>query len=153
MDQAKPTVNLNAVGIFYLVFCSSWTLLLAGGMGYLWRHRDLPLVKVRGIRLSFCAMAFLHTYWMAVQFVYIASPFPAQAQFWIMGIYFPIGIALFHASNSRFLYVAKQQRRFARGSPRSFGSAYQKLGGWRLRGHTAKMVTFIGAGILVQVNA
>lgn len=144
------SLKLGAAGIFYVVFCSLWTLLLAVGMGYLWHCRNLPLVRVRGICLSFTAIAFLHAYWMAVQLAYMASSFPTQAQFWIMGIYLPMGIALFHASNSRFLYVAKQQRRFAHGS--SAVEGHIKLGRWRLRGHAAKLVPFIGIGMLVQVT-
>jgi hypothetical protein len=31
-----------------------------------------------------------------------------------MGTWFPLGIALFHASNLRFLHVAKLQKQFAR---------------------------------------
>lgn len=154
MDQSKSSVNLDAAGIFYVVFCSVWTLLLAVGMGFLWRRRNLPLIKVRGIRLSFTAIGFLHTYWMAVQLAYIANPFPAQAQFWIMGLYLPIGISLFHASNSRFLYVAKQQRRFAQGGggPAEGIDNHKKLGWWRLGGHTKKMMPLIGVGVLIQVN-
>lgn len=152
MAQTKTSLNLDALGIFYMVLCGSWTLLVALGMGYLWRRRNLPLVKVRGIRLSFTAIAFLHTYWMAVQFASVVSPFPAQAQFWIMGIYLPAGIALFHASNSRFLYVAQQQRRFTQKSPRPLVDHYKKLGRWEVRGHTAKVVVLIGVGMLVQVT-
>lgn len=152
MDHSKSGANLDAAGIFYVVFCSLWTLLLAVGMGFLWRRRNLPLIKIRGIRLSFTAIGFLHTYWMAVQFAYIADPFPAQAQFWIMGIYLPMGIALFHASNSRFLYVAKQQRQFVSGGSTMILDNYKKIWGWKLRSHTAKMVQFIGVGMLLQVN-
>ncbi|KAJ4396023.1 hypothetical protein N0V93_000239 [Gnomoniopsis smithogilvyi] len=151
MAQTNSSVNLDAVGIFYVVFCSLWTLLLAVGVSFLWRRRNLPLVKVRGIHLTFTAIAFLHTYWMAVQLAYIANPFPAQAQFWIMGLYLPIGIALFHASNSRFLYVAKQQRRFAQEGTANSVNYYKKLGRWRLGGHTGKMMPFIGVGITIQV--
>lgn len=152
MGQSKSGANLDAAGIFYVVFCSLWTLLLAVGMGFLWRRRNLPLIKIRGIRLSFTAIGFLHTYWMAVQLAYLATPFPAEAQFWIMGIYLPMGIALFHASNSRFLYVAKQQRQFLHGGSTINMDNYKKLGRWTMRGHTAKMVLFIGVGMVLQVN-
>lgn len=152
MGQSKSGANLDAAGIFYVVFCSVWTLLLAVGMSFLWRRRNLPLIKIRGIRLSFTAIGFLHTYWMAVQLAYLATPFPAEAQFWIMGIYLPMGIALFHASNSRFLYVAKQQRQFLQGGSTINVDNYKKLGRWTMRSHTAKMVLFIGVGMVLQVN-
>lgn len=151
MAQPNSSVNLDAAGIFYVVFCGSWTLLLAVGMSFLWRRRNLPLLKVRGIPLSLTAVAFLHAYWMAVQLAYIANPFPAQAQFWIMGLYLPIGIALFHASNSRFLYVAKQQRKFVQEGCANYVDKVRKLGRWRLGGHTGRLMPLIGVGILIQV--
>ncbi|KKY37978.1 hypothetical protein UCDDA912_g02007 [Diaporthe ampelina] len=104
-------------------------------MGFLWYRRDTPLLKIRGLSLSFAAIAFLHTYWMVVQMAYIANPFPQQAEYWIMGIYLPFGIALFHASNTRFLYIARQQRR-------------SRLG--RLS-HTRKMLVVIGTGMVLQL--
>ncbi|KAG8168556.1 hypothetical protein KVR01_001305 [Diaporthe batatas] len=98
-------------------------------MGFLWYRRDTPLLRIRDLNLSFAAIGFLHTYWMAVQMAYIVKPFPPQAEYWIMGIYLPFGIALFHASNSRFLYVARQQR----------------------RSHTRKMLVVIGMGMGLQL--
>ncbi|EMR62029.1 putative gpcr -type protein [Eutypa lata UCREL1] len=38
---------------------------------------------------------------------------PCDAQFWIMSVYLPFGIALLQAANSQFLYVAGQQRKYA----------------------------------------
>lgn len=43
----------------------------------------------------------------------IGAIMPEDAEYWIMGTYLPCGIALFHASNSRFLHVAKHQRKYA----------------------------------------
>ena len=152
-DDFKPRPNLDAAGIFWVSWCAVWTLLVCAGMGFLWYRRDTPLLKIRGLSLSFAAIAFLHTYWMVVQMAYIANPFPQQAEYWIMGIYLPFGIALFHASNTRFLYIARQQRRrFVRKSHQHGQSTsmavFSRLG--RLS-HTRKMLVVIGTGMVLQV--
>lgn len=154
MDDAKPRLNLDAAGIFWVSWCGVWTLLVGAGMGFLWYRRDTPLLKIRGLNLSFAAIGFLHTYWMAVQMAYIADPFPPQAEYWIMGIYLPFGIALFHASNSRFLYIARQQRRkFVRkSSQHGVSTPPTVFGRFRQLSHTRKMLVVIGMGMALQVR-
>lgn len=154
MDDAKPRLNLDAAGVFWASWCGVWTLLVGAGMGFLWYRRDTPLLKIRGLNLSFAAIAFLHTYWMAVQMAYIADPFPPQAEYWIMGIYLPFGIALFHASNSRFLYIARQQRRkFVRkSSQHGVSTPPTVFGRFRRLSHTRKMLVVIGMGMALQVR-
>lgn len=158
MDNSKPQLNLDAAGIFWVTWCGTWTLFVCAGMGFLWNRRNTPLLRIRDLNLSFAAIGFLHTYWMAVQMAYIANPFPPQAEYWIMGIYLPFGIALFHASNSRFLYVARQQRRkFVRKSYQQgqhmpttvFG---RLLGPFQALSHTRKMLVVIGMGMGLQVR-
>ena len=158
MDNSKPQLNLDAAGIFWVTWCGTWTLFVCAGMIFLWYRRDTPLLRIRDLNLSFAAIAFLHTYWMAVQMAYIANPFPPKAEYWIMGIYLPFGIALFQASNSRFLYVARQQRRrFVRKSYQHgeytpatvFGRLFSRF---RRLSHTRKMLVVIGMGMVLQVR-
>lgn len=154
MGDLHYQLRLDAAGIFWVAFCCSWTAILGAGMAFLWHHREMPLVKVRGIRFSFYAIACLHAYWMAVQFAYIVSPFPAQAEYWIMGIYLPFGMALFHASNSRFLYIAREQRKFVvdKMDEKTSRPGTSRLELVRARlDHTQKVTIVIGAGMLVQV--
>ncbi|KAK7716944.1 hypothetical protein SLS63_010844 [Diaporthe eres] len=154
MDDAKPRLNLDAAGIFWVSWCGVWTLLVGTGMGFLWYRRDTPLLRIRGLNLSFAAIGFLHTYWMAVQMAYIADPFPPKAEYWIMGIYLPFGIALFHASNTRFLYIARQQRRrFVRKSYQHGGQPTPTtvFGRFQQLSHTRKMLVVIGLGMVLQV--
>lgn len=154
MDDTKPRLNLDAAGIFWVSWCGIWTLLVGIGMGFLWYRRDTPLLRIRGLNLSFAAIGFLHTYWMAVQMAYIADPFPPKAEYWIMGIYLPFGIALFHASNTRFLYIARQQRRrfvrksYQHGQP----TPTTVFGRFRRLSHTRKMLVVIGLGMVLQVR-
>lgn len=155
MDDTKPRLNLDAAGIFWVSWCGVWTLLVGTGMGFLWCRRDTPLLRIRGLNLSFAAIGFLHTYWMAVQMAYIADPFPPKAEYWIMGIYLPFGIALFQASNTRFLYIARQQRRrFVRKSYQHGGepTPTSVFGRFRQLSHTRKMLVVIGMGMVLQVR-
>ncbi|KAI3400161.1 hypothetical protein diail_4393 [Diaporthe ilicicola] len=154
MADSKPRLNLDAAGIFWVSWCGVWTSLVGAGCGFLWYRRDTPLLRIRGLRLTFAAIAFLHTYWMAVQMAYIADPFPEQAEYWIMGIYLPFGIALFQASNTQFLHVARQQRRrFVRKSYQ-YGNTKPMtlLGRLRLLNHTQKMIAMISAGMVLQLT-
>ncbi|KAG6359329.1 hypothetical protein INS49_012850 [Diaporthe citri] len=121
MDDTKPRLNLDAAGIFWVSWCGIWTLLVGSGMGFLWYRRDTPLLRIRGLNLSFAAIGFLHTYWMAVQMAYIADPFPPKAEYWIMGIYLP----LWHRALPRLEYPLPLHREAAEEEVRS-----QELPAW-----------------------
>ncbi|TFB01051.1 hypothetical protein CCMA1212_006873 [Trichoderma ghanense] len=132
--DTKPELRLGAVGIFWLVFAALWTAILLAGMIFLWVRREMPILRIRGLALSFAAITFMHMYWLAVQLAYwYGALMPEVAEFWIMGVWFPFGIALFHASNSRFLYVADGQRRFLQKSevPSTPVGQGGLLGRWR----------------------
>lgn len=151
-------MNYTPKTIFLAAWATAWTVCLLSGMGFLWARRHLPLVKVRGIGLSFVVVAFLHVYYLSIQYSQLWTSFPEQAEYWVMGLYLPIGIALFHAANSRFLHVARQQRRFAAGPgrrqqlegerPNWFG---RTLGLHRYRFSTRMVITF-GVGMGIQVR-
>ncbi|KAL6877711.1 putative GprK-type G-protein coupled receptor protein [Trichoderma longibrachiatum] len=152
--------NLDGVGIFYISWCASWTALVLAGMAFCWLNRDIPVLKIRGLPLSFCAIALLHLYWILAQITYpVGRTLPVvlayDVQYFFMSLWFPLGVALFHASNLRFLRVAQLQRQFTthpavrRVEPGCGGKA-----SWlrRLRGydHTKRSLLFIGLGMVVQ---
>jgi hypothetical protein len=111
----KPEVRLDAVGIWWITFGAVWTALLVGGMTFLYKKRNTPTLRLRGLSLTFAGIVLLHLYWITVQIGYSVGPLaPAVAEYWIMGIWYPFGIALFQAGNSQFLHVAQAQSRFAR---------------------------------------
>lgn len=153
-EDTKPELRLNAVGIFYICFASIWTVILLCGMTFLWVRRDMPILRIRGLPLSFAAISFMHLYWLAVQLGYWYGPLmPEVAEFWIMGIWFPFGIALFHASNSRFLYVADAQRKFIRSeTPSIVIDRRSLLGRWRSIDYNRRtlITVFIGMGLQVS---
>ncbi|KAK4680593.1 hypothetical protein QC764_100700 [Podospora pseudoanserina] len=158
--DTKPEVRLNAVGIWWIVFGAVWTALLACGMGYLYTKRKSPTVRIRGLPLTFAGLILLHLYWITVQIGYAIGPLaPEMAQFWIMSIWYPFGIALFQAGNSQFLHVAKAQSRFAR-PPSQMSSRFDErkqqpktLSRWqkiKAMEYQTKMATLVTVGMSCQ---
>ncbi len=170
MDKPMPALtiynlppsppNWDTIGIFYVTFCASWTLLVFLGMVFCWFNRSSPVLKIRGLALSFTAITFLHIYWILAQIVYpIGMTMPIviayDVQYFFMGIWLPLGIALFHASNNRFLHIAKLQRQFTQPELRSKSGCDGEKTSWlcRLRNmnYTKRILIFIGLGIIAQV--
>ncbi|KAH8654215.1 hypothetical protein BGZ61DRAFT_511031 [Ilyonectria robusta] len=153
--KTQPHANLDGLGIFWIVFALSWTLIVAGGMIFLWRCRDMPILRIRGLPLSFLAITLLHLYWGAVQtgYVYFRLTTP-EVEYWIMSIYLPCGIALFHASNSRFLHVAKAQKELFASDAASINSeraeAKSLVGRFRSLNYTRKILILVGVGMSCQ---
>ncbi|KAI5456739.1 regulator of G protein signaling superfamily [Mariannaea sp. PMI_226] len=152
----KPKANLDAVGIFWIVFCLSWTIILCCGMIFLWRRRHMPMLKIRGLGISFTAILFLHMYWGAVQTGYCYLPLcPPVIVYMIMSIWLPFGIALFNASNSRFLHIAQKQRDLfaAEKSPRETSKREKPttlLGRFRNVDYSKKILILVGIGMAFQ---
>ncbi|KAI9152119.1 hypothetical protein HJFPF1_09343 [Paramyrothecium foliicola] len=152
-----PQLGLDAVGIFWIIFAIIWTIFLLCGILYLHANRHIPLLRIRGLPLSFAAVTLLHIYWLAVQLGYIyGSLMSPGVEFWIMGIWLPCGIALFHASNSQFLYVAAAQKKYAR--PTSINTDISNiprsttlLGRYRQMKYTKRMLVLVGSGMVIQV--
>lgn len=112
--DTKPVARLNAVGIWWIIYGAVWTAMVVAGMIFLFIKRKTPTVRLRGLPLTFSGIILLHLYWVSVQIGYSVGPLaPEVAEFWIMSIWYPFGIALFQAGNSQFLHVAKAQSRYA----------------------------------------
>jgi hypothetical protein len=152
--------NWDQIGVFYIAFCCTWTTLVIGGIAFLLWNRRLHILRVRGLPLSITAIAFLHAYWILAQIAYPVGMtmnlvLAYDIQYFVMGIYFPLGIALFHASNSRFLHVAKLQKKYAHPTgKRQLGCNGAKTS-WlcKLRNMDYQNVIFIliGLGMIAQV--
>lgn len=157
-EDFPPPIKVDGLGAFYIVFTLVWTAILIAGMVFLHGKRNMPILRLRGLPLSFGAVILMHMYWCAVQIGYIYGAHMAPGvEFWIMSIWFPFGIALFHASNSRFLYVAEMQKRFIgdahqqpHRSPRSLKrkSIAERF---RLLDYTTKMLALVLAGMAFQL--
>ncbi|GAB1309847.1 RGS domain-containing protein [Madurella fahalii] len=155
----KPEARLDGVGIWWITLGAVWTLLLVSGMTFLYKKRDTPTLRIRGLSLTFAGIILLHLYWITVQLGYSVGPLaPPVAEFWIMSIWYPFGIALFQAGNSQFLHVAKAQSRFAR-PPSQMSTRYDEKrlprnASWleRLRrmDYSKRMFMFVTLGMLIQ---
>ncbi|OAA80940.1 Regulator of G protein signaling superfamily [Akanthomyces lecanii RCEF 1005] len=171
MDQIPPGITVynlptsppvwDRLGIFYITWAASWTTLVLSGMVFCWINRKSPILKIRGLPLSFGAIILLHSYWILAQITYpIAHTMPLvlayDIQYFFMGIYFPLGIALFHASNLRFLHIAKLQKQFTHPALRlkaqgCNGASTSWLCRFRNMGYTKRVMAFISVGMAVQV--
>ncbi|KAF5988974.1 regulator of G protein signaling domain-containing protein [Fusarium bulbicola] len=150
----------DRVGMFYIIFCVVWTLLVLAGMTFCWYNRNNPLLRLRGLALSFSAIVLLHLYWILGQIVYTVGPtipivLAYDIQYFFMGIWFPLGIALFHASNSRLLQVAKLQKKYSSANLRDQFNSSQPYNSWSCRfqclERTRKVLVLTGIGMVVQV--
>ena len=160
--DTKPVARLDAVGIWWIVFGAVWTFLLAGGMLFLYKKRNTPTLRLRSLSLTFAGIILLHLYWITVQIGYSVGPLaPKVAEFWIMSIWYPFGIALFQAGNSQFLHVAKAQSRFAR-PPSQMKTRYDEkrmaqkgslLQRFRQMDYSKRMFLFVTLGMAVQVRS
>lgn len=104
----------DRIGWAYMALFIVWNLALAAGMTFLWIHRELPSLKMRRIPLLLAGVFSLHVYAALCIIVYpVGAAFNCTVEFWVMSIWLPFGIALFHASNSQFLHLASRQKHFA----------------------------------------
>ncbi|EHK44472.1 putative GPCR GprK-type [Trichoderma atroviride IMI 206040] len=153
--DSAPRPRMDSVGIFFICWTTIWSLLLLWGMGFLIRHRQMSMLKIRGIWLSLSSILFLHLYWASVQLGYVFGPlYPGSCEFWIMSIYLPLGIGLFHASNTRFLHVAQRQKQFIDKSDNPNAPTSKAggiLGRFRELDHSAKAVVLVSAGMFFQL--
>lgn len=156
--DSKPEARLDSVGIWWICWSVVWTLLLLAGAGFLILKRNTPMLRIRGIGLSLSAIFLLHLFWIAVQLGYVIGPlYPGDTQYWIMGTYLPLGIGLFHGSNSRFLHIAQRQKKYLESKAQPVAKTSSKddegfLGRFRRLDHTAKVILLVGSGMLFQVS-
>lgn len=109
-----PQVVLDNVGWTYLGLFIVWNVALAVGMTFLWQHRQLPSLRMRKIPLLLTGVFSLHIYGALCILAYpVGAFFSCTVEFWVMSIWLPFGIALFHAANSQFLHLASRQKHYA----------------------------------------
>ncbi|KAJ5166198.1 uncharacterized protein N7482_004979 [Penicillium canariense] len=161
--DTKSNLTLNPVSIWWVCWAGIWTVAVALGMAYLVIHRSSTPLRIRGLGLSLSAVVLLHLYWISVQLeLLLGTLAPGDAEFWVMGTLLPCGIALFHASNSRFIHVANLQKKYARHSSRHVGlpsgnvNFSSKIKGGLIRrfrrlDYTTRSLIAVGIAMLVQI--
>lgn len=84
-------------------------------MYLLYQRRSAFCVRIRNIKAVFAAVSMLHVYLVLVLLVYPWNGlFPCSAEFWIMSIFLPAGMAFFQACNAKVLTAYESQRRLTR---------------------------------------
>jgi hypothetical protein len=151
----------DRIGVFYIAFAATWTAIVVAGMAFCWYNRHLPILRVRNLPLAFSGIIFLQLYWIMAQITYpIGATMPIviayDVQYFVMGTWFPLGIALFHASNLRFLQVARLQRQFANPDlkrRRGYNGVQSSSIFYRIRNMTydTKVMVSIIVGLVIQV--
>jgi hypothetical protein len=104
-------VNWDDLGKFYAAAIISWTVVLYAGTAFLIYNRKLAFIKIRNLPLATAAITFLHVYLVKIVLAYTTNGhFPCAAEFWIMSIYLPFGIALFQANLAQLESISDQQQ-------------------------------------------
>ncbi|KAJ6084041.1 hypothetical protein N7486_010841 [Penicillium sp. IBT 16267x] len=150
-------INLSPVSIWWATWACFWTLAVVSGAIYLILNRNVPTVRIRGLGLSLSAIGLLHLYWGVCQFgTMMGALLPGDAQYWIMGTFLPLGLSLFHASNARFLHVAKLQKKYAQYGHDLFEIRPQEapkglINRFRALKYNTKVFIIVGIGMFIQV--
>lgn len=104
LDGTKP--NTDGLGILYVVLAIIYTIILSTELVILYRHRLDFCVRIRGTNIIFAAVASLHIYLVIVLLVYpLNGRFPCAAEFWIMSLFLPFGMACFQSKFTSILRV------------------------------------------------
>lgn len=107
--------NTDALGIIYVIIAIIYTIILTGELYLLYRHRSAFCVRIRNIKAILAAVSALHVYLVLVLLVYPWNGlFPCSAEFWIMSVFLPSGMAFFQACNAKVLTAYESQRRLTR---------------------------------------
>ncbi|KAJ5778026.1 hypothetical protein N7520_001272 [Penicillium odoratum] len=150
-------IDLSPVSIWWATWACVWTVTVVCGVTYLILHRNAPTLRIRGLGLSLSAIGLLHLYWAVCQFgTMIGAILPGDAQYWIMGTFLPLGISLFHASNARFLHVAKLQRKYAQYGHRLFEPTPERnprglVNRFCALSYNARVFVLVGIGMFIQI--
>lgn len=131
--DGEKRLNFDDLGKLYISVIIIWTAIVFCGSSFLLYNRDLPVLRVRNTHLWTAAVAFLHSYWVLALLAYVLNgTYPCTAEFWIMSLWLPFGMALFQVNGMHLLQIANLQTRFIypQSSYAYHGSRPVK-GGWR----------------------
>ncbi|KAF7193423.1 hypothetical protein HII31_05203 [Pseudocercospora fuligena] len=148
-------VNWDDLGKAYAGFIIAWTAILFAGIAWMIRNRNLPLVRMRNVPVAIASVIFLHVYLVKILLAYTTNGhFLCSAEFWIMSIYLPFGIALFQANLAQLYSISEQQKKLL-SSAASVSSLLSRrsrnpLKIWNSLSQLKKTYVYIGLGMLIQ---
>jgi hypothetical protein len=92
--------NTDALGVSYIVIAVLYTMILSVELFFLHRRREAFCLQIRSIKVVFAAVLMLHIYLILVLLVYPWNGlFPCSAEFWIMSVFLPSGMAFFQGKS------------------------------------------------------
>lgn len=153
-------VNWDDLGKLYAGVIVAWTVILGSGVAWLILHRRVPSVRLRNVSLSIAAVSFLHVYLVKIFLAYTTNGhFSCAAEFWIMSIYLPFGIALFQANTVQLESISEEQQSLLRRDsdldqdivkmpPKQARSFWYR---WYTGTAAERMYIYIGLGMAIQV--
>ena len=151
-------VNWDDLGKFYAGFIIAWTVILYAGVAFLRINSNLAFIKIRNLPLAIAAISFLHVYLVKIFLAYTTNGhFPCSAEFWIMNIYLPFGIALFQANLAQLRSISDQQRDLAYPEHKVFDATKKPSilsriwDEWNLLPKVKRTYVYIGLGMVVQL--
>jgi hypothetical protein len=159
--DGEPKLNFDSLGKLYISIAIVWTTIVVYGAGFLLRNRGLPALRVRNTRLWIATVAFLHCYWVLCLLAYVINGlYPCSAEFWIMSLWLPFGIALYQVNGMHLLHIASLQTRFihpqalyAYRGPKSVRSGLRSLRIFGLPDTLSRVQKIsIVAGVVLQVS-
>ena len=154
------TPSLDNLGIVYVVLNVFWTAVVLAGSAALWQFRRHECISKRNVGLTVAAVLCLQIYWSLNMIMYpLNGAYPCDLNFWIMSIYFPLGVALYQLQNVQLLSVSARQRELRR-QPfrRSDRLTLRHLQFWRYRHSWSEMTLLskiyfgISISIVTQVR-
>ncbi|KAK4953417.1 hypothetical protein LTR66_013680, partial [Elasticomyces elasticus] len=152
--------TFDTAGKIYVAFAIVWTFVLFAGLTLLFLRRNQPSIRMRDLYLVASSVLCLHVYLLIILLIYpLSGVFKCGSEFWIMGTYFPFGIALFQAQNIQLLSLSLRQKQLLWTPPRiailERRSRRRALARLRERWNTSNMVerTYlcIAVGLIIQL--
>lgn len=146
----------------YASITVAWSAALLAGIICLVWHRRSPFVRIRNLKIAITSTFFLHIYLVKILLAYTTNGhFLCSAEFWIMSIYLPFGIALFQANVTQLRSVAEQQELLLirqssfNGTPELSGQSWLRRVSNRYGRLTQaqKSYIFIAIGMVIQVSS
>lgn len=155
-------MNWDALAHAYAALIVAWTLTLFSGIVWLLWNRGLPFVRMRNLPLAVASTLLLHVYLVKIFLAYTTNGhFACSAEFWIMSLYLPFGIALFQANGMQLRHISDQQgmlldRQISHSSSSDGLMGKNRVArlswvSWRGLTETQRGYFFIGIGMLIQV--
>lgn len=151
----------DSLAQFYVSVAIIWTSAILAGFAYLIVNRHEQCIRIRNLPLALSAVTCLHIYWILCMVAYsMSGTYPCAAEYWIMSIYFPLGIALFQANSMQLLSVFGIQEKLLYTAHEPFRpnfvapskSPNRPLFRWRQLNLVQRTEMGIAVGMVVQVS-